>query len=77
MENIDRIEVDFIKILGKIMCRKSSTWEEKEKTSNHNKSEGLNKKFDMNIVVTWFSSKCHLGIMIKYILTIDITKIVL
>lgn len=32
------------------MYRKSGTWEEKEEMSNSSKSEGLNKKFGMNIV---------------------------
>lgn len=61
-----------------MMHRKSGTWEEKAEMSDSSKSEGLNKKFGMNIVLMWFSSKCHLCSHEQvYILIIDITKIVL
>lgn len=60
------------------MYRKSGTWEENEEMSNSSKSEGLNKKFGMNMVLMWFCSKCHLCSQDQeYILTIYVTKIVL
>lgn len=43
-----------------MMCRKSGIWKEEEETSKSSKSEGLNRKFGVNMVLMWFSSKCHL-----------------